>query len=509
MGTAVETPTGITEPLGDELVFNARPARSISPFRLAVWVFAAFQFFYLLTSTGRSRTADEYNTFYMTQSMVLRGSTAVPQAVQLHNFYGRLDLQGQPRTAYPPGQAALCTPWYALGQYVLSRLPGVPADAMDLLVGFSTCLSSATFSALAVVFFFLLLVGIGIPVQLALFATAILGLGTPIFAYSGWLFSEPLSAAAFLFVAWVLFGHSREPISLQTAAFAGLILGLTTWIRPTNVLAIGVFAIAILLREGKPALRAAAVLCAASAIGVVLLLARNGVLFGSPFDFGYPNAVPGTGIDNSFDTPIGRGLYGLLLSPGKSVFLFAPPVILAGAGLRRLWKRERGVATLAILFPLVYLVFFAQYAHWEGGYCVGPRYLVPSIALFCLALGPLLADGKGRTKTTAIAFLVVGALVQCLTLATSFLEDQAPRGHYYDASWKYRLGYSLRGQVHLLLKYLRIGQPSTLGLGWDRWFIFLHNAGVSPGTLTFLGLCMLTGLGISLAGLARSVRSAS
>jgi hypothetical protein len=54
--------------------------------RIALWLFAALQFFYLLTSTGRVRTPDEYNTLYTTESLVLRGSTAVPQAVQLHNF---------------------------------------------------------------------------------------------------------------------------------------------------------------------------------------------------------------------------------------------------------------------------------------------------------------------------------------------------------------------------------------------------------------------------------------
>ena len=135
----------------------------LSSRRIAWWLFAAFQFFYLLTSTGRIRTADEYNTFYTTESLVLRGSTAVPQAVQLHNFYGRYDLRGQPRAAYPPGQALLCAPWYALGQYLLARLPGVPADDTDLVVAFSSCLSSATFRALTVSFFFLLLVGIGIP----------------------------------------------------------------------------------------------------------------------------------------------------------------------------------------------------------------------------------------------------------------------------------------------------------------------------------------------------------
>src|SRR5271166_2728305 len=141
---------------------HAHLSHAHSSRRTAVWLFAVFQFFYLLTSTGRVRTPDEYNILYTTESLVLRGSTAVPQAVQLNNFYGRYDRHGQPRAAYPPGQALLCTPWYALGQYLIARLPGVPADAADLVVGFSTCLSSATFSALTVTLFFLLLTGIGI-----------------------------------------------------------------------------------------------------------------------------------------------------------------------------------------------------------------------------------------------------------------------------------------------------------------------------------------------------------
>ncbi|MFZ0539430.1 MAG: hypothetical protein WAM47_21375, partial [Candidatus Sulfotelmatobacter sp.] len=372
--------------------------------RVAVWLFLSFQFFYLLTSTGRVRTPDEYNTLYMTESLVLRGSTAVPQAVQLHNFYGRYDRTGQPRAAYPPGQALLCAPWYALGQYMLARLPGVPPEDTDLIVAFSSCLSSTTFSALTVAFFFLLLCGIGIPLGAALFAAAILALGTPIFAYSGWLFSEPLSAAIFMGAALLLFGRGgeTEPITLRTAFAAGVILGLATIVRPTNVLAIPVFAAALLVRNGKPALRTALLLCAASAIGVALLLAHNAVLFGGPFQFGYPTAAEGAKRLNTFDTPLWKGLYGFLFSPGKSVFIFAPPVILALAGLRRLWKLERGVATVSIALPLLYLFFFARYTQWEGGYCVGPRYLVPSIALLCLGLGPMLAAGVSNIRKLAL-----------------------------------------------------------------------------------------------------------
>jgi len=476
---------------------------------IALWVFAAFQFFYLLTSTGRVRTADEYNTLYTTESLVLHGTTAVPQAVALHNFYGRLDVHGLPRAAYPPGQALACAPWYAAGQYLLARLPGVPPDDTDLMVAFASCLSSATFAALTVTFFFLLLLGIGTPLRPALFATVMLGLATPIFAYSGWLFSEPLSAAIFAGVAWLLFARAPiAPPSSRTAAVAGLILGLATLVRPTNILAVIVFAMAILACHGNKRLRAAFTLCAASAIGVAILLAHNAVLFGSPFAFGYPAAAEGAKQLNRFDTPLLTGLYGFLFSPGKSVFIFAPPVILALAGLGGLWRNNRSLAALAILFPLVDLLFFAKYSQWEGGYCVGPRYLVPALVFLCLGLGPALAASQKNyrsLKTLAVILLGLGAIVQCLSLATSFMEDQAPRGRYYTANWTYRLDYSLSGPVHLFWKYLTSPQPARLGLGWDRWFVFLAKAGVSRTMLAFFGVTMLAGLTISLIGLAKSV----
>ena len=481
-----------------------------SPHRhLALWLFATFQFFYMLTSSGRVRTPDEYNTLYTTESLVLHGTTAVPQAVELHNFYGRRDVHGQPRAAYPPGHALAVAPWFAFGHFVLAKLPGVPAEDDDLVVAFSSCLSSATFAALTATFFFLLLAGLGAPLRTALTAAAILGLATPIFAYSAWLFSEPLSAAIFTGVAWLLFARKLRQVSvreipLPTAVIAGLILGLGALVRPTNVLAIAVFAVAIFARGGIAALKPAFAFCVASGVGVGLLLTHNAILFGSPFAFGYPAAAEGAKRLNSFGTPITTGLYGFLLSPGKSIFLFAPPVILALAGLRALWRRDRGLATLAALFPLVDLLFFAKYSQWEGGYCVGPRYLVPALVLLCLGLGPILEKGGFGVKAFAAVLLIVGALVQCVSLATSFMEDQAGHGRYYDASWTYRLDYSLAGQISLLLKYLRSSQPARLGLGWDRWFVFLAKGGVSRATLAVLATAMAAGFVISLLGLTKS-----
>jgi hypothetical protein len=494
---------------------NVKPVHSADEPRshrsLALWLFATFQFFYLLTSTGRVRTPDEYNTLYTTESLVLHGTTAVPQAVSLHNFYGRLDVHGQPRAAYPPGQALAVTPWYAFGQYVLARLPGVPHDPpnnddTDLIVAFASCLSSATFAALTVTFFFLLLAGIGIPTSAALMASAMLGLATPIFAYSAWLFSEPLSAAIFTGVALLLFVRKKPPCA-RTAAIAGLILGLATLVRPTNLLAIVIFAVAILVREGRAALKPAVAFCIASAFGIAILLAHNTLLFGSLLAFGYPAVAEGAKRLNSFDTPILKGLYGFLLSPGKSIFIFAPPTVLAIFGLKALFRRDRALATLAVLFPSAALLVFAKYSQWEGGYCVGPRYLVPALVFLCLGLGPVLAEGHGFTKVLAGALFLLGVLVQAISIATSFMEDQAPRGHYYDANWTYRLSYSLSGQIHLFFKYLSSPEPARLGLGWDRWFVFLAKGGISRATLAVIGAAMAAGFAISLLGLTKAVAS--
>jgi hypothetical protein len=294
-------------------------------------------------------------------------------------------------------------------------------------------------------------------------------------------------------------------ISLHTATIAGLLLGLSTMIRATNVLVIAIFGLALLACEGKSGVRPAFGLGFGAVAGVAVLLAHNWILFGSPFTLGYPSTAEGAKQVTRFDTPLLTGLYGFLLSPGKSVFLFAPPIVLALFGLRALWQRNRGLAALAVLFPVVELAFYATYSQWEGGYCVGPRYLVPALIFLCLGLGPALALNRAWIKPLAAMLAVAGLVVQALSIATSFMQDQVPRGRYYDANWNYQLGYSLSGPVHLFFRYLHSSEPAKLGLGWDRWFVFLAKGGVSRATLAVLGVMMAVGLSVSLWRLIRTV----
>jgi hypothetical protein len=259
--------------------------------------------------------------------------------------------------------------------------------------------------------------------------------------------------------------------------------------------------------ERKRCYRTALILALAVGLFGVAYLVRNDALFGDLFDFGYPAAAEGGKRLNTFETPLLTGLHGLLFSKGKSIFVFAPLILLAIWEFPALWRRNRDLGFVCGMGPLAYLLFYATYTQWEGGYCPGPRYLLSGILLSCVALGPLLAQANPRVWRIALVLCLLGACVQGISLATSFLEDQAGRS-YYDAQWNYRMDYSpLVSQTKLLWKYLATSQPAPMGLGFDRWFIYLHKAGVSAWLIVAILLALLSGTVVSGRRLWRALSS--
>jgi hypothetical protein len=90
-----------------------------------------------------------------------------------------------------------------------------------------------------------------------------------------------------------------------------------------------------------------------------------------------------------FATPLAEGLFGLLLSPGKSVFLYAPPLLLAFPGGFALWRRgERTIVLVIAGLFLSHLLLYARWGQWPGGGVWGPRFLLPVVApVMVLAAG--------------------------------------------------------------------------------------------------------------------------
>jgi hypothetical protein len=217
------------------------------------------------------------------------------------------------------------------------------------------------------------------------------------------------------------------------------------------------------------------------------LLARNYGMFGNPFDMGYPPTVEGGRRMIGFDTPLGVGLFAFLLSPGKSVLLFAPILFLAPWALLIVWRRSPALALLMVAPITALLLFYSKYTQFEGGYSFGPRYLLPGIWLLGLTMAFVWKDGSRRLRALAAVLVLAGTAVNVIGLATSPLEDMAG-GRYYDERFNYRLDYNpLRGQLGLLVKYASDPAPAPIGLGFDRWFVFLRKGGVSTMWIAIVG----------------------
>lgn len=162
----------------------------------------------------------------------------------------------------------------------------------------------------------------------------------------------------------------------RDALLAGLALGFAIVVRQTSaVFALG--AVLALLVARRPVRE----LVAGVVVGALPLFAYNLVAFGSALEQGY-GAKP-------FTTPPLEGLYGLLLSPSRGLFVYSPFLLFAIPPLVRAW-RSRDAAAPALrafgLASLVLLLGYATYVEWWGGRVFGARFLSDAFPVLITAL---------------------------------------------------------------------------------------------------------------------------
>ncbi|MEE8142924.1 MAG: hypothetical protein V3T77_07480 [Planctomycetota bacterium] len=458
--------------------------------RLVLSLFLCFVGVYAITSSGRARAIDEYMIYFQTESLAKELSLSVAQAESLGVWYGRSGQDGQAYAPYGPAHAALLVPGYWAG-VGLTRLPQVPDTSHDLLRVFAVVMSNALLGALLVCVFLVLLCRGGASPSLAVTSALGLGFGTLVWPYSGTLFSELWSGLLLLLAALALERATRASTLMWGALLAGICLAVAILVRPVHALAVPVFAGALLLARGTPGARfgASFALGAAAAVGLAALLFLNWHQYGSPWEFGYPEQAEGGRSLNSFETPLWLGLFGFLFSPGKSVLLFTPLLVAASLGLPRLWRERRPLALVSGGCMVSYLLFYSGYTQWEGGYCYGPRYLLPVLPLALLGLGTC------KNARVVVGFAWLGVLVQVPGVFTSFLEEQVGGARYYDAAHNYQLLHQpWLGQMQLFIQYTLEALhgdalAAPLGKGLDLWWIYLAKGGVPwSWILTWLGI---------------------
>jgi hypothetical protein len=477
-------------------------------------LFLFFQALYALTSSGNAfRVPDEFEVYFQIEHLVDAGDISVPQTLAIRTpvvrdgrtgsepiLFGEIGRGGRPYAPYGPLAAALALPHH-LAARAIARLAGVERVALPaglawvFLVGGLTMTATATAAALAVAGFHRAALTLGTPARAACTLSILLGGATVLWPYGTSFYSEAWQAAAFTWAAAFLLearraaGPDERPSASGPArlvALAALLLAVAGLTKVTSLIFAPGFVVAALLDRSLPT-RTRVEAAVALGLGITLAAAIhvwwNTYRFGRPFDFGYEwgDMIPQLPPRQFLAGDVPRGLAVLLLSPGKSIVLWAPVLLLAGARMKCFWRRERGAALGLAFSATVGLIFFAAYLFPEGGYAHGPRNLVPLVPLLLL---PAAGPDSGRWPRAAIAVCAaVGITMAVLATSVSFLEDQGGRigptspNVYYEridpapgrSRFRYRLDYvpfvsTLRspGWAH----------ARTLGLGPD--FFPLH-----------------------------------
>jgi hypothetical protein len=261
-------------------------------------------------------------------------------------------------------------------------------------------------------------------------------LGTMAWPHARTFFSEPLAGLGILLA---FYGASYGRITPQRCLAVGAGLGLALLTRlDSSVMAPGV-GLTLLLRwsaqvsgDGAPGvggwfqrviwtnafgLRLLMVLAGPLSVGL-WQLGFNWTHFGGPFESAYADQTEGI----NFSTPLFAGLHGFLGSPGKSLFLFSPILVLALAGWRRFQLHHQALAVGLLVAVIGKVWLHATWQNWAGGWCWGPRHIMQIHALLVPGVwGFVMVWGLWR-RLILVGFLTVGTFVQLFGASQSFID---------------------------------------------------------------------------------------
>ena len=318
----------------------------------------------------------------------------------------------------------LSTPYspYGIGVSVLV----VPAYALSKLVGHEMLLLSLInplLTAVAGVVVFAIGRELRWERAMSVLAAVTFGFLTMALQSTTELFSEPAVALCVVLLVWAILRWRHE------WRWAALVIGLTSaaviQFRSDSILTvwIGLLALPMFVpwREiRKPRNLAAMVIPVLPSLAFIGWY--NHLRFGSELVFSYNG--------QGFHTAIGRGLEGMLVSPGKSLFVFNPIALLGLVGIVLFMRRDRPIAVLFLLLIVPRILFFAKWDSWDGGVAWGPRFLDPVVALFAIAAVEVLVAARHKGGWDVLARIAFGILA-LLSLGVSFLSVRVPYEQWF------------------------------------------------------------------------------
>jgi len=363
----------------------------------------------VLFSGGRIAASDELAVYLTAESLVERGEFAISSDLVENGNFAR---DGKFYNGSGIAQPALSIPLYIAGK-LLAMVLDLPEPLKTLSIRGSVSLFNQIVAGLIAVVMFAFSIKLGYSRRVAFFLVVGLLFTTNLFPYLKSYMREPqillyLLAAVYFLYSFKVDGKARLVL------YAGALCGLGFLTRISFAICVPIllsYLVVLIVRQRLPrgermrnAIRILLLFLVPVGLSIVINFLYNYVQFGNIFESGYSGR-------GGFSTPILVGVYGLLFSSGKSLFLYAPLSILVFVSIKHFVKGHRTELFIFAALFLAHLIFFGKFDAWAGDGSWGPRYLLAILPFFILPLGSLM-EKSTDSRRVAMALASIGLIIQ-------------------------------------------------------------------------------------------------
>ncbi len=401
--------------------------------RLKIYLF--FLAIYCLTTAGHIYTIDSLLNYQVTKSLADRGTLAIPRFMMTVE-----GIDGRHYSKLGIGQSIVGLPFYLVGKLferfgnqifgVYSKQFLVPNDGTLVVCEpqsivrisetegarvFFVVLSNCFVCAGVCLLFSTLLQRFGVDPLKCFLATAVLGFSTPLWIYSRDFFSEPLFAFALLGSLTFIVGENTN--SLRPILLASFFSNMGILARLTFIPIVLIFAGYIFFAQGRG--RAASKQTLIYIYGVVPSMVAIAILnlkrFGGITLTGYHTAF-----DKGFSVPLIKGLVWNFFSPYRGLFIYAPSALIVFLGLRNFYAKWRSSLMLLLSISTFEILIYSKWWAWHGGWCWGPRFLIPLLPIFLLIGFAGWSCGKRPFLSLVAVLFLIGFVFQLSSITINY-----------------------------------------------------------------------------------------
>jgi hypothetical protein len=397
--------------------------------REALLCFTAIFFTFMLTTNGNDNSEEAAYSYRVAKQILTAHSIGFSEP-QTGVFNRAPD--GRFYESYDLGNTLFMLPTTWLDEQVLRRMgPRIGQARTHFVWRFVLATLSPVYCAVSLALIYVMLRTLfGQTKRLALANVIILGFCSFYWNYSRDLADSVLCSTLLCAATLLLFLFGKtQGVQQLIAAFCFLGLGLIT--RPTMLIPIAaafLYLGALFYQDWKRLVRVAFI----AGLSLIPFVAwqlyynhfRSGNALVSPLQAFYR-------ADNGLTGDLASHVPGLLISPGKGILVYAPPVFLALFCFPLFFKRYRAEALYTAAIGLGWLLVHAKLANnWYGAWGWGPRHFIavtPILALPFLVSGWRVFSSKPKAAFASLSLLFGFVLATSATIG----------------DWLYRLGFTV------------------------------------------------------------------